>query len=505
MKFRARLVALFIFYGLSGAGLLFAAGTNGDSEKAGEFDVFKDPSASESAGSDQGKKSDDEPMGLQIAFIPEKRFEQDSVFIPGPDFGAIDSWVFSELIRYSKKPRISRSMAVNFDAALYHTTNLKTAVLSSLGDQAALRSVKPDFNQELSFLHFYVYELDFLFSIYPSQKDVLTLTLGVMPVKMGNSFFRNPVSFFERYLEPRQFLQEYSPLSFPGISVNYVRDIYNLDIMFIPYFSYQSWDKNGTAEQLARYFHFTNPANVVAVKNNFQFSSVDLGLYFFWENRPAYKAGRQNHFGFGTESVWRLDGVLNISWQFLVSNGRKHYGVSPYVVALKTYYELVSVRNSEEQYRMESLFSVNFSGLRNYEISICYYYNGFGYSGSEYNSLINALVASKAGYNSSDPAASLHGLFFGQVLAEYNQFALNQHYIFLNLVNLENGEFFTWGFSAFFSLELFSVYPVVFFQLSVNEYMKVYLQASVNAGVRHSVFKESPMAAVVTAGLEWSF
>jgi len=135
-----------------------------------------------------------------------------------------------------------------------------------------------------------------------------------------------------------------------------------------------------------------------------------------------------------------------------------------------------------------------------------YYYNGFGFSNSQYNNLTRTLHIAKDGYAAKDSLwKSLHLLFFSQVLEQYDLFALNQHYLFFNIVGLQNMEIFTWGLSAFITLEHFSIMPVVFVNFNVNANMKLYLQLAGNFGKPDTVFAESPLEASLNGGIQWSF
>lgn len=466
---------------------------------ASEFDIFE-----KSSDKDDSEKK--EPLGLQMDLIVQKQFARDSLFFPDQEFASLDPWIFTQFLRYSKNPKAGDFFSVKIDMGLRSTTDTKKSALKTISamspDTNVMNMVHPMFDQELSFLHFYAYELSFNFTISPTTADSFFLTGGILPVKFGNSFYKNPVSFFERYLPPRDFIQEYNPLSLPGIKLGYVHGIYNIDILFVPEIPYSEIGKNGDGVKFSEYLYFLNSANVLTVKNSFDFSTVQMSLFFFWENQSK----TENYFGFGSELSWRMTDSLSLNFQLMVSNGKPSFEISEQNFNNSIYYSFEAPESSYKKYQAQSLVSFNFSGVKDYDMAVGYYYNGFGFSNKLYNELTDTLEIAKQGYASADPVLKgFHLLYFSSVLAQYDLFALSQHYLFLNIAALHNMEIVTWGLSAFFTLERFSVMPVLFVNLNINSQMKIYLQAAGSLGKAKSVFQESPLAASVNGGVQWSF
>ncbi|MDH4261805.1 MAG: hypothetical protein OEV78_02035 [Spirochaetia bacterium] len=493
------LTGFFLILGISG--ILY--GQSSDEEPSSDFDVFKELPESLD---DNGKKN--ESAGLQIDLVAQKQFMHDSLFLPSKDFAAFDPWVFIQVLRYTKKITPWNFLGFNVDLGLHNSTATRAQVLhtisSQYGGSDVMNQVHPMFNSELSFLHFYVYELNTHINFSANRQNSFFLEAGILPVRFGNSFYKNPVSFFERYLPPRDYIQEYTPLDFPGAKFSYIHDLYRLDILFVPDWGMEKTGTDQNVAQIARYLYFTNPGNVLSVKNSLNFTAVQMDYYFFWENISKNKIA--DHFGLGGEITLRLFNYLNASWQAMASNGVKHYTAAQKNAYGVESYTFSPLENSTEQYRLESLLSLNYNGLVNYQISTGYYYNGFGLSNQEYDVLVRALKEAKAGYNSSNQVLSQSSmLFFSEVLARYNVFSLSQHYLFVNIVNLKEQEIFTWGLSAFFSLEQFSLMPVAFTNFNVNGNTKIYLQIAANIGAADSIFAESPVAFTVNSGIQWSF
>ena len=494
---------IFVFTSVFGAlNTLFAGGENLKKENASsEFDIFNGKDDLKSAKTNTSS-------GIQMDIVVQKPFARDSIFFPDRDFMAMDNWIFTQFLRFTQKPKISETMSINLDFGLKSTTESKKQALNEMNKyfpvSGLMNSVHPMFENELSFLHFFIYDFSVNLSFLPTDTGTFFLTAGILPVKSGNSFYKNPVSFFERYLAPKNYLQEYSPLSFPAIKLDYIFNIYHLEILFVPEIAKSNLDKNSELSNISRYLYFTNYSNILSVKNSLDFSDIITDVYFFWENKPEKEI--QNHFGFGHETSWRVFKDLHLNWQMLISNGKPDYEVSTHSILNSTYYSFEARKNSTEDYHLESLVSINFSGLDDFETSFGYYFNGYGLSGKQYRELHNALEISKKGYASSGAILkSLHMLFFASVLTQFDLFSMNQHYVFMNIASLQNMEFFSWGFSTFIALEQFALMPILFANFNVNTQTKVYFQLMANFGETGSVFSESPTAGSINGGIQFVF
>jgi len=453
---------------------------------------------------------DKEPAGLQLDIVIQKQFFRSSIFFPEDNFAVGDSWIFTQFIRYTKNPQIADNLKLNFDLGIQNTTNSRALALKTLdgfqGAATTMSMVHPQFENELSFTHFYTYELSMQWNLSKTGLQGFFVDLGVLPVKYGNSFYRNPVSFFERYFPSRDYIQEYTSLSFPGVRLGYAGDLYTVDLLYIPDIPYDKIGNNGEGKKISEYLYYLNQANVLMLKNSLRLSPVQVDFYVFWEN----KSTRENHFGFGPEMNWRILSVLNLDWQIMISNGKETRRVARQSYSNSDYFTYDPVKNSTQEFKIESLLSLNysahFSDTFNYDLSLGYYYNGFGLPKPEYDALTTSLVAAQNGYTSNDIVLkNLHMAFFSSVLAKYDLFSLNQHYIFFNVADIQSVEFVTWGLSAFLTLENLSFMPVVFINLNLNSYLKFYLQLAGSFGKAHSIFEESPLAASINAGLQWNF
>ncbi|MDH4198789.1 MAG: hypothetical protein OEV66_00260 [Spirochaetia bacterium] len=506
MKIRKKYIAFFqagIIFCLYHGSFIYSL--NSGQEPNSEFDIF------ENSG-DENKSGKKKLAGLQMDLVVQKQFPGTSIFLPDQNFAVFDSWIFSQILRYSQKARFSGIFSTNIDLGIRSTTNTKAQALKTMKDSSpsgqAIDMIHPMFNEELSFTHFYAYELSLNLNLSINNENIFCLSGGVLPLKMGNSFYRNPVSFFERYLPPREFIQEYTPISFPGIKMGYSRDIYHMDLLFIPLIPYHNMGNNQEGKKISEYLYWINPASIFMAKNSFNFPVIQTDLYFFWENNPDRKT--QNHFGFGSEMIWRILKTLNMDWQLMISNGRAQYGLSEKNTSGFAYYSFTPVENSGQQYFMESLVSFNYSAVffkkMNCDISAGYYFNGFGIPGNTYRSLTYALDQTKKQYATGNTLLNqFHLLFFSGVLAEYDPFVFNQHYLFFNIVSLQDVELFTWGISAFISLEAFSVMPVLFSNFNINSNVKIYLQISAGLGEKYAIFSENPIAGAINGGIQWSF
>lgn len=447
---------------------------------------------------------------LTAGFHLQRQFAGDSLFLPEPGKIPVDEWVYLVFFQLQKSRQIAPWWSFHLDLGFQTSNAGATGVLDFLETSQlsqTLESMQPGFSHALSFTHFPVYELFTEFQI----SNLFFIQAGIVHTLQGNSFYKNPVSFYERYFQARQLYREYSTFSAPGVSLEYSGEIYSMKFLYTPGVDTKAPGLDDARRLFFDSFGFKIPHHVIMLKNSFLLSPLTSDLYFFAESppvRPESTGSEENkfHYGFGAEFTWNITSALGLTAQALYSNGRELYQIVEKSGAGFLYPRLEPIENSKSIYRLESLLGLNFSGVEGFEISLSYYYNGRGKSENEHNELIATLEKSRTGYASSDPAESFdHEIFFYQVLDGYDLFSEGRHFALLNIVNLEAPEFFTWGASVFLSLRDFSFMPAAYINMKIDDHSEAYLQAFYNAGAPQSIFKESLIEGTITGGIEWSF
>jgi hypothetical protein len=482
---------------------------------ADEFSVFtKDDSGQDPSGendtlpdNDQNKKNKNKPGMFYLNLNLQKQFGGDSIFLPEPYLNVIDSWVFLAFLRYSDNIAFTKNLSFVLRIGLGTTNqNSQTVyqVLDTTRQSGTFEQIQPNFHSVLSFTKLYAYEanLDLNFS------GSFFLKAGFLPLLQGNSFFKNPVSFFERYFPQKQFYQEYSAFSAPAISLDYFGSIYSAKLLYKPAISTWGLAPADDKRQLAEYLGINIPGHVLMFKNTLHKSPILSDLFFFTESPTHYNDNF--HFGLGSETTWNIIPTLSLQGQILYSNGINRYESVEYNGSdgadSFNYYSLEIIPGSMEDYRFDTLAQLKFSGISGYEISLTYYYNGHGLSESEYNSLIEKLKFSRERILAGSSSESLyHQQFFYPVLSAYDIFSLRQHYLFLSFVDIKSADKFTWGVTPIISIVDLSLMITAHLNINISTNGNFYLQVIENLGEPESVFFESILKASIIGGIEWKF
>ncbi|MES0489075.1 MAG: hypothetical protein ABUK01_03725 [Leptospirales bacterium] len=466
-----------------------------------EFDIFDNNSTDNNDGND-GKKIDDAGIyfTLNLAYAPL----QNSIYLPDYKSNPLDPWLYTAFFQYKKYFEIGKTGGLNVSLGMHNTNknrNITMQLLRGYGAAGIFENSMPGFSNNVSFTKFMLYELSGDFNI----KDKVFMEVGVLPLLQGNSFYKNPVSFFERYFSNRQYFQEYTAFSSPGLSVEFAGDLFSGKLLYTPAMS-TAHTQNTASEysyNLTDYLGYTIDEHVLMFKNSFHVSPVFADIYFFSSttntNNPFY-------FGAGTEVVWNITNSLGISGQFIYSNGIETNHVVKNSSGGENYYSVEPLPGSTDKYYPESFLSVAFSGIRNYEISLSYYYNGRGFSDQQYNKVIQGLHTAKKGLNSSNAVVSLASQnYYYDILGIYDPFAMTRNYIFLNITNVKDLDIWTWGITPFFSVKDFSFMLTGYANWIINSSMTIYVQTTWNIGSPETVFGESLFQKNITGGVEWKF
>jgi len=463
-----------------------------------EFEIFNDlENTSEEHNSDISKNS----YGLQIDMVFQKRWLQPSFIISDEKKIPIDTSIFLQSLRYTKGIHFLNIFEFIFDGATYYSNEGKKYLINNINNN--VQNSNPFLREELSFLHFYIYELSITATLNNKYNNSILKT-GVLPVQQGNSFYKNPVSFFERYLPARNYLLEYNPLSFPGFSLIFINKNINSELLYVPLISFDKFDDKNYVQHQAEYLYFINPAHVIMLKNSFSLIISLNELYFFYENNPHLE--KKNHFAAGNDMQIPLFNNLSFSLQFLTSNGQKKYSLQLYKINSIDYYSLEPVPDSINVFYTELIAAFNLNLFNQKSISIGYYYNGMGYTQEEFNRIIQ--IFSHIKNNSKSSNANLFGIndyLASEFFKKDDFFQFNRHYLFLNLFSETDNDPFFWGVSSFFTLERFSIFPLVFINYQITPDMKLYLHGSISTGVQNAVFKEFFLSKTMSTGVQWNF
>jgi len=463
-----------------------------------EFEIFDDTeNTSEENNSDISKNS----YGLQIDMVFQKRWLQPTFIFSDEKKIPIETSIFLQSLRFNKSIHFLNIIELIFDGASYYSNEGKKYLINNIDSNA--QNSNPFLNEELSFLHFYTYELSIAATLNNKSNNIILKT-GVLPVQQGNSFYKNPVSFFERYLPARNYLLEYNPLSFPGFSLIFINKHINTELLYVPFIPFDKLDEKSYMKHQAEYMYFINPAHVVMLKNSFPLFFSLNELYFFYENNPHLK--KKNHFAIGNDMQIPLFSDLSFSLQFLTSNGQSKYYLQLHKINSIEYYSLDPVPDSANIFYTELIVALNLNFLNQKSFSIGYYYNGIGYNQEEFNRIIQIFGKIKSNSKSNNSNLfSINDYLASEFFKKDDFFQFNRHYLFLNLISTNDLNLFSWGVSSFFTLERFSIFPVIFINYQITPDMKLYIHGSTSAGVQNAVFKEFFLSRTLNTGVQWNF
>jgi len=410
----------------------------------------------------------------------------------------IDPLFFIALIQHQNSFTLSPTISLKLDLALHTTNQGSNILITSLSNQSltTARAIQPQFRETLSFTRLLLYETAFQFQ----TQNRYFLKLGLLPAKQGNSFYKNPVSFPERYLPPLNYLQEYSAVTFPAVQAEITGSKYNASLLYIPWFQGgEHW------ENLKNYFGYLNHGHLLMVKNSYFLQTVDLHFYLFSElggdDFVYYDKiiEQKNHYGLGIEISWRPRSDLNIYTQAMVSNGKTNSNA----LFNNNRYQYVTEQQMFDRYFIESIATARYSGISQMEFGFSYYYNGNGLSTRQYNTLVEGASWATEVIATGNAALFQDAVaYLNRVLLEYDPFALGRHFIFSEITMIFSGGRLVWSIVPFIALTNLSLMATSYLSWDIDPNTKLYVQALAQGGKKYSVFNESPLAGSLMFGLE---
>ncbi len=415
-------------------------------------------------------------------------YQKTSLFLPpAPYQPAIEPWSYFTFIRRQATHTLKKyNFSLHNDFGVF-TANENIASLTApeqpkVGDASSPR-------QSLSSTRLLLYRLSLDYSLGQN----VFLEGGVLPLRAGESFFLNPVSYFDRRFQARRFFRDYSPSSSPAVRFDYFGDTFSLAVLAA-----------GAVKTEEDIFGFL-PYPAAMAKGSLQYGQFFLTMYLFGEN-----AGEERYFGTGATLDANFASAFGAHAQALLSNGFQRYAPKVYRQNSIEYPVFQKDMDMQKQYLelsvgIDYIFArVRFSGV--------YYYNERGLSENEYDRLIRSLKKRRTVFEpalQNPPALTAEGEryleFYGDFLSVYDPFLLRRNYLFFQAVRLPANEKFTLGFMLFAEMPGASLIPASYFEYILSDTAVAYFQGSYFSGKAETIFGESPVLFEIAGGLKWRY
>lgn len=220
------------------------------------------------------------------------------------------------------------------------------------------------------------------FSLYYKVKPSWSLEAGLLPVKLGNTLFVNPINYIDRFMDDSS---QVGADTFPGLKTFYSFAQHSFSLTYIPKLFQQ--DESSYVSEI---FQLGKTQNLAILQSNHYIWNGRLSFLAVLEERDTATSSRFPYCGIGGEaqipfSSW----VLNA--QTLLSNGDARFALQQVEGGGDFVYFLPDAESRDEFFLEAFALATVPVFASKIEVSLGYWFNERGLTGDEQNELFMSL------------------------------------------------------------------------------------------------------------------